>query len=325
MEIPYLASNFPASYSSTLFGRQILQCTWVDIVWAAITTGKPSHSSLLAHKWHSLADIIVRSHTIYANLRQESKYLKRSSLYDALDPTEKGAVSYFLGMAMAKLFATKQFDVAWLFHVSQATRHGTTITFSKGTKSQPDLIGQTTNGEWVIIEAKGRTNGLDLSAVAKAKAQTGMISTINGSIPSLRIALQVYFDEMLNVFIEDPIDTHEDAIAIDINYDDALYNYYAPAELLITKGPVSVEEIAGINYATRTDENSGITIGLDESLINNIEKRDFTKIRSEANQLRRNFNYLNDGTVIYPDGLLVKLDARWSSKEMELDPVRRRE
>jgi len=58
---------------------------------------------------------------MYANLRQRGQQIDRSSLYGSLDVTEKSATSYFLGMAMAKLFAAPLFATPWLFHVSMAS------------------------------------------------------------------------------------------------------------------------------------------------------------------------------------------------------------
>ncbi|WP_250504578.1 hypothetical protein [Caballeronia sp. AZ7_KS35] len=143
-------------------GNKDLTISWTDIVLAAVTAGKPGALHLLAHRSHSLANLVVRTHALYANLQQREQKLDRSSLYDSLDPTEKGATSYFLGMAMAKLFAAPLFATPWLFHVSMASGLGTTLCFKLGSKSQPDLLGKTTSGEWIIVEAKGRTKGLDL-------------------------------------------------------------------------------------------------------------------------------------------------------------------
>src|SRR5687768_14692589 len=96
--IPYHAWNFSPRYGPALAGTHDLLVTWPELVWAAITVGKPGLAYLLSHGMHSVSDMIVRSHTVYANLRQTYSYFEKSALYDGLDPTEKGATSYFLGM-----------------------------------------------------------------------------------------------------------------------------------------------------------------------------------------------------------------------------------
>lgn len=122
-------------------------------------------------------EMIFRTALLYANLMQGPHYrLSRSEPYDVLDPSEKGAVSYFLGLTFAKLFAEKYLNVSWLMHLDvyrDALRprnvHG---------GSKPDLVGFDTNGDWYVIEAKGRTGGHDSEAMRRAKEQVSNLSTI---------------------------------------------------------------------------------------------------------------------------------------------------
>lgn len=322
MRIPYTATNFPAGSSASLIGSQVLPTTWTDIVWSAITAGKPGAAHLLAHRWHSIADVVVRSHTIYANLRQRGLGVDRSTLYDSLDPTEKGATSYFLGMAMAKLFAANLFDTPWLFHVSQATSGHASIAFKRGTKSQPDLIGQTATGNWIVVEAKGRTNGLDSKALTKAKSQTGMIRTINGFPPSLRVALQVYFDDQLRVRIDDPTDAKPEALEVEFDLDAALAKYYSVATA-ITAGNSTLERLQDREFVTRVDEDSGVTIGLQASVWESVRAGKFQEIRKNKERMNKRMSQEDGSSTIYPDGLLVRLDARWSPQIMNLEPESR--
>lgn len=43
--------------------------------------------------------------------------LRRTTAAKTLDPTEKGAVNYFLGMTFCKLFAAKLLHTPWLLHL----------------------------------------------------------------------------------------------------------------------------------------------------------------------------------------------------------------
>ena len=318
MRIPYTATNFPSGSPARLIGNQTLTTTWTDLVWSAITAGKPGAAHLLAHRWHSMADVVVRSHTIYANLRQRGLRVDRSTLYDSLDPTEKGATSYFLGMAMAKLFAAELFSTPWLFHVSQATAGGARIEFKRGSKSQPDLIGQSGAGDWIVVEAKGRTNSLDSKALTKAKLQTTMIRTINGIPPSIRVALQVYFDDQLRVRIDDPIDAKPEALEVKLDLDTALAKYYAVATAITARSP-TMERVEGREFMTSVDNDSGVTIGLQASIWESVRTGKFQEIRENSSRMDERVT-TNDGSAIYPDGLLVRLDARWSPEFMRLEP-----
>jgi hypothetical protein len=277
---------------------------------------------LLAHRWHSMADVVVRSHMIYANLRQRGVRVDRSTLYNCLDPTEKGATSYFLGMSMAKLFAAELFDTPWLFHVSQATSGGASLIFNRGSKSQPDLIGQSSAGDWIVVEAKGRTNGLDNKALSKAKLQTSMIRTVNGTPPSLRVALQTYFDDELRVRIDDPTDAKPEALDVQIDLDAALARYYSVATAITAKNPTT-EQVGDHEFVTRVDDDSGVTIGLQTSIWESVRAGKFQNIREDSGRVGRRVSQVNFSSAIYPDGLLIRLDARWSPQSMNLEPESR--
>lgn len=266
--------------------------------------------------------MVVRTHTIYANLRQRGLYVDRSSLYESLDPTEKGATSYFLGMAMAKLFAAELFATPWLFHVSQASADGTMISFKRGTKSQPDLIGQRTTGDWIVVEAKGRTNGLDASALAKAKLQTAMIRTINGAQPSLRVALQVYFGGRMTVRIDDPSDAKPEALEVKLDVNSALARYYSLAQA-ITARTSKTEFVHDQEFVTCIDEDSGVTIGLQSEILEIVSAGKLEQVRANRSRLSERVTKIDENSAIYPDGLFVRLDARWSPQFMKREPEAR--
>jgi hypothetical protein len=76
--------------------------------------------------------------------------------YDGLDPSEKSAVSYFVGLTVAKLLAHRLLDVPWLMHLDVYRRDLQPVLHGGG---KPDLVGQNGAGQWVAIESKGRTHG----------------------------------------------------------------------------------------------------------------------------------------------------------------------
>lgn len=322
MLIPYTASNFPLGSPTNLVGSKNLTVVWADIVWSAVTAGKPGASHLLAHRWHSLADLVVRSHTIYANLKQRGQHVERSTLYDSLDPTEKGATSYFLGMTMAKLFSEKLFDTSWLFHVSHASSNGAAISFNRGSKSQPDLIGQTSTGDWIVIEAKGRTNYLNSAAMLKAKEQTKMIRLINGVPPTLRVALQAYFDSRLTVRIDDPSDSKPEALDIKLDMDAAMARYYAIAKAVTAKSGTR-ETIGNQQYLTHFDQDSGVTIGVEVQLSESLSTGKYEQVSASRKRLNLSVVELDANSAVYADGLFVRLDNRWSKDFMTFDPEAR--
>ena len=83
-------------------------------------------------------------------------------------------------------------------------------------ETRPDLVGQTTAGQWVAIESKGRTNGRDARALERAKEQVEALVSVSGVAPALRIALQAHFESgALNCTLDDPEERNqsEDSIS----------------------------------------------------------------------------------------------------------------
>ena len=319
--IRYHASNFPPLYRAALSGTYDLSVTWPELVWAAITVGKPGLAYLLSHGMHSVSDMIVRSHTVYANLRQTYFYFEKSALYEGLDPTEKGAASYFLGMMATKLICARLLDTPFVFHLSMLKTLGGSAVLH--TKSQPDLIGRDRVGNWVVAEAKGRTNGFSATAMSKAKRQTRQLRMINGTYPSLRIAVQAYFSPELNVSVSDP-DEYDDG-AEDVNFDlgGAIRDYYS-----YILGPSQAARIPrlvlGREYFFRTVEEAGVSIGVEAATLKRLEEGVAVEgaLPDELPQALKVDD--GQGTVLFPDGLAISLDQRWSEDRMRQDPRTRR-
>lgn len=283
--------------------------------------GKPGVAFLLAHGWHSLSDLVVRSHTIYANLRESSPFLEQSSLYTGLDPTEKSGVSYFMGMVAAKVLGARLLDTPWLFHVSMIKVLGGAVSL-KG-NSQPDLIGLRRNREWVVAEAKGRTWGFSASAMAAAKLQTRQLRNINGQLPALRVAVQASFSPNLEWAIEDPEDFDEDAPDLQFNLEGALEMYYSAPTAAVVGG--QSRRIRQREFLVRELPEVGVTIGIDRNVRDRLQEHsmsagDKALIQDASPEPRPDGEF-----QVFADGLAIALDARWAAERMSLDPWVRRD
>ncbi|WP_311239190.1 MULTISPECIES: hypothetical protein [unclassified Xanthomonas] len=232
----------------------------------------------------------------------------KSGLYHFMDPTEKAAASYFLGMTLAKLIAEDFLDTPWLFHVSTASQ---AIAYKPG-GSRPDLIGCTYNGgKWVVVECKGRSNGFAPDALLKAKAQSAMISYINGAKPLCALGLQAFFDPELSATAIDPPPT-EEAEPVEADVGHAMRVYYSVRHALRLSGePVSFGET---EYIIREDRDSGITIGLPASIVFAESIQEPPRLPVHASRQLGG----DDGRMrIYRDGFYVSLDQRWSEEQMQ--------
>ena len=73
---------------------------------------------MVAHGESSLYEAIYRLLIVRANLKEAGGYLEKTNSFKGLDPSEKGAVSYFLGLASAKLFSARLLGVPYLMHLA---------------------------------------------------------------------------------------------------------------------------------------------------------------------------------------------------------------
>ncbi|WP_168710475.1 hypothetical protein [Panacagrimonas perspica] len=299
---------------------------WVplnDLVHAAITVGKPGVAHLFTHGWNSISDIIIRTHTVYAYLQYVAGRYGKSSLYESLDPTEKAAASYFMGMISAKVVFDRLLKTPWLFHVSMLKPLG--HSFNLKGKSEPDLVGKNALGEWVVAEAKGRSNGFNQPAMRAAKEQTRQLRTINGAAPALRVAIQASFEPYLRFDLCDPEDAAERAIDIETDLDTVMHRYYSGI-IDATEG-AEVALIQGRQFLVRKIEEVGVTVGLDTGVR-------YLRLFGLSGRIPALLHppdaKMYDGDDpqnfrVYGDGVAIALDRRWSDNVMALSPFERRE
>ncbi len=283
--------------------------------------GKPGVAFLLAHGWHSAADMVVRSHTVYANLRHSDGFIEKSSLYGALDPTEKGATSYFMGMLAAKILGARMLGVPWLFHLSMLDSLGGYATLASN--SEPDLIGLTRSREWVVAEAKGRTGGYSQSAMTKAKLQTRQLRRINGQLPNLRVAVQAFFNSKMEWAMEDPEEFDEEARDVNVDVEAVFERYYSAAMGITDQG--DARSLAGRKFLSRTIPEIGVTVAVDVEVRARVAQREMLADGVDAGS--NTFGHVKeDGEfIVFPDGMAISLDERWDAHRMMLDPTRRRD
>jgi hypothetical protein len=259
-------------------------------------------------------EIIYRTALLYANLRETvCGHLSRSDAYDGLDPSEKGAVSYFLGLSASKLFAGRCLQVPWLLHLD-VYRTQLNAVLKKG-RSKPDLVGQDCSGNWIIIESKGRTNDFDEKALARAKKQSRRVRTISGSPPKFRLGVQSYFEEgHLRLAVVDP---DHDGGAIDLPISPQMVNheYYDPFRAWIEAGDSYRVAIEDRVFWVRREPSLDLTVGLEQARYKRVGKNE-----TDIDQISGN----PADHFVGSDGVLVELGPAWSNKVMALQPEERR-
>src|SRR5262245_24342616 len=130
--------------------------------------------------------------------------LVRTDLFKQMDPTEKGAVNYFVGLLTCKLFAWKLLDAPWTLHldVFRPMLNPRTI----GGRSRPDMVAQSAStAEWYAFECKGRASAPGPEEKRKAKAQAQRLVSVNGTPCSLHVGALTFFrNDAIEFYWRDP-------------------------------------------------------------------------------------------------------------------------
>lgn len=158
----------------------------------------------------------------------------QTDAYRRLDPSEKSAVSYFLGMTQAKITCELLLGIPHLLHVDAVLA----LLGHKTRASRPDLVGvdPTTNTYTIAVEAKGRSNGKDEDAIRKAKKQAGLMPRIVGTTSDVCVASLAYFGDRdrWEAYLEDPEWPYEQVEDVDI--ETLLVAYYRPVVASVLRG-----------------------------------------------------------------------------------------
>lgn len=145
-----------------------------------------------------LIELLWRFAMVRSALDIRSGQWQKSAAYHRLDGTEKGSVSYFLGMVQASHMARSLLNVTDVAHVDAVLR----LRGQSTRRSRPDLVGYTgtpshaSSQGRVLIEAKGRSGDYAQHPITSAKVQLATpprsVAQLVGS-NSLSVASLAYF------------------------------------------------------------------------------------------------------------------------------------
>jgi hypothetical protein len=162
--LPYEARKFSMPLAEPASGQMSLPLA--ELIWGALTVGATPIS--MGGTPRPLIELCWHAALTGASLEEDpsSGRWAKTTGYRRLDPSEKRAVSYFLGMTQAKIMCERAPHLihldAYLAMTGQATR-----------ASRPDLIGVSLPAMdiTIAVEAKGRTGGRNDEVTRKAKKQ----------------------------------------------------------------------------------------------------------------------------------------------------------
>ncbi|MEV4284044.1 hypothetical protein AB0K40_00925 [Nonomuraea bangladeshensis] len=232
----YKASDFPPGivpYGNVYFSSG-------DLAHALFTTGRAPGDTAR----HGLASVWEWLHRVslipaYLRSRPANNRVVRSSLANALDRSEKVAVSYAIGQAMTQIFSEHILQIPFLMHIDRyATRYGIAFTGKK----RPDLFGLHPPGDWVVAESKGRSGSMESDLRQKLIDQKRSVRSIKGVPPSLAYGCVASFPRnqwgtgSLRLDLFDPVEDEVGAVDIPADIDSFILAYYEPFMAAISAG-----------------------------------------------------------------------------------------
>ncbi|WP_139278492.1 hypothetical protein [Rhodococcoides fascians] len=323
--IQYEAAKFPASIAKAGHclvsdAKMIHAATTVGVAPAGSGGSRAVRTALhgRARAGHrSLAELIWRVAMTDANLVRQSTGFMRSDGYMRLDPSEKSAVSYFLGMVQAKIIAGDVLNISHLVHLDSLP------SFSTATRSRPDFYGI----DWshpktcYFLEAKGRTMGYSASVVAKAKKQTTLVTHHPNFDRLTGIASLSYFNRngFWTSYLEDP--PAESKTSPNAPSAGSLYaSYYTPIIDAMTNADVDRQDSS---IRTAYIDAFDFQLSCPTSVFDLLTSKQNDTSRSELpealnEELSRPRNKLEgyqDGSSNFTgsDGIRIELGPSWSS------------
>lgn len=329
--------------------------SWEELCRSAITVGRRSWADVLQFGTYSIFEIMWRLAMLRANLVEEPDgRLRKSRAFENLDPSEKTSISYFLGLVVTKLVAEKLFGVAWLLHLDVYSQY---LNPTLALPNKPDFVGLDTTNLWVVIESKGRTNGVTAGLMQSAKLQTRSLRNVGGALPVLRAAVASYFSsQRLRARVRDPDDYDDNAPDVPIEAQELVRAYYHPLVEFInfsrheprhdtdtgrtyirTEVPgfdaaVEIEE-AILKWYTSPSESFDGLLGVIPQQLNVLEY--FSEQRATNEDARETLltdpirakilgaDRLRQEQAVGNDGVAVRLGNSWTTERMRHEPEER--
>ena len=317
--IRYTASQFPAALGAPLAGSHVVDVSWSELLWAAISVGRAELQHIFQYGRYSAFEIVYRSALVYANLcEMPTGHVRRSEAYDGLDPSEKSAISYFMGLTLVKLFADRLLQVPYLMHLD-VYRAQLQAVMQPG-RSRPDLVGRNFAGDWIVVESKGRTNEYDDNAMDKVKQQTQLVVTIGGAAPVLRVAGQGHFEDgVLECSLVDPKAKQRKRskrLELPLSERDIVQEYYRPFRSWLNVAENKRQEnVEGRPFTVARVPDVDVEVGLPDTL----------RVPGAAGPGGRQERLLlQDRTYVGSVSVLVRPGGLWTPDNMRREPQERR-
>ena len=312
LSIHYQSDNFPVG--SVANGSDELRVTWDDILWAAVTVGRPNRHYVFRHGEASRYEAIFRWSMIRMALEQSnyrSYRLCRTNAAKTLDPSEKGAVNYFLGMSFCKLFAWKLLKTPWLLHLDVFRPMLDPVL--KG-KSRPDLVGKELyTNKWHAFECKGRISPPNVEVKSKAKDQAMRVVRVNGIPCNLHVRAITYFQDIVLQFYwcDPPIDERNQIV---VPFHGNIWRHYFTPIVQILFDASRRDLFTGKEKNSFALPELDITVSIHPEIAKLLFRAEWNLAQQVAVDAAKDIA----AAGYKPDGLLVQAGETWSERFKEI-------
>ncbi|WGQ14522.1 hypothetical protein [Sphingobacterium faecium] len=316
--IYYTAEGYNGPYLDINTNQeQHILCRKLDLYRSIITVGNPSFFSWKDVRingfFRTLSNSVIQKILlVQANIESNQNGMYLHPVFNTYVSDQKRIVSYNLGMAVAKLYAEKLLNIPNLIHVESLKKVNAITFVNQVDKSkEPDLVGQTSNGEWHVFEAKGTSSKYLTTKISEAKEQARQIQTIHGANPSTISACATSFgaDKIFTKIVDPP---NEKGKEIEIDISKFFDNYYSPF--------FAMREASNSSFKTNKFENIefnsidihtntlNLTIGIETEVYELIQEKNFSLLKdyySKKGNVNENFTQENQISIGL-DGFIVK-------------------
>lgn len=294
-------SDFSGTYAS-LNGKRSIAVSKRKLLKFAMSIGLPLLRAGSRTSTHAIALSTYKSLALKCAIDFTSTNLRRPAPYERMDPSEKGNISYWTGMALAGLVVDECLGVTRLMHAGAFRRLGRLKTNSRS-RRLADLVGQDSAGGWHVIESKARQGAPSAATRADWKIQSGTVNKIDGAQPRTRSYSLVNVARTYSVDLVDPArDKAYTSVDIDFQADAVVKGYYDPVGEWLTedRGTTTIarERVPLVVRLAGFDPVDGefLFIGLREDALKVIQHGELPA-RLESRDL--------DDTFIGSDGLVI--------------------
>ncbi|SEC38696.1 hypothetical protein SAMN05519105_2483 [Rhodobacter sp. 24-YEA-8] len=238
-----------------------------------------------------------------------------SDAFNCLDPSEKGAATFFIAGTMTKIVA-ELFGIPVLYHLDTLHHYSNFIgpnlpqvSMLANATRRPDFIGPNSGLLYGVFESKGRTHQSHDPLRISAKEQTTMINKINGTDPICRVACITSFgNRQMTVDVVDPTGSHKESFNMETTNAD-LKEPFRLTQQLFHENIIHDEVIHRVKYKIVKLEAADLEFGLRQDVYNALEFG--SNIDMEAQIKRRG---REDG-VQFPASLIARLSEGADQKE----------